>query len=642
MHILVVGNVLKDVYLNLDSRVEQFEPDSNGVEWLDFSFDTSQHHYATRMSSFGGAAITLEVLQKMGLKADISDTSFHFNANGPVLNGPTGMYRYILTSDNGTSYMLPSVEKETSFTTPSDTVDYLFIDRSANLSPSAVDKIIAYLEYSKKTKLIFYVKDMAADGVKSLIKHAALLFLEENRGKAERDEALQSSLKDGALSDYPKDRMIFVSENHLRYNDYVENIVVNRIDRLTHLSAFSIMAATVLGGFILGKTVEYSLKIARINVENATLDATLSLTELENIAASTSESNLELIAEALMAPMKGILAMDESGGSIHKKFEALGIKDTAENRHDYREILLSTPDIENFLTGVILFDETARDIMANGRTVPDYLIDRGIIPGIKVDKGLAPIGELAPMARVNEARPEETYTKGLDDLPLRLREYYQMGLRFCKWRAAFEIRLDSDGLIITPTMAAIKENCRILAEYAAVCQSAGMVPIVEPEVVYDGKYSIEQCAKITARVLDELFKALEKHGVNLKACILKCNMVMAGKKYAGGPGRGAGAVPASGFSPEEVATATAKVLTEHVPLYLAGIVFLSGGQTPAQATANLEAIMRRQKYAWPISFSFSRALQNPALEAWAGDNNNAENAKAALLERLLDNCQVLK
>ena len=211
-----------------------------------------------------------------------------------------------------------------------------------------------------------------------------------------------------------------MSDKHLKYMDYVENIAVSRIDRLTHLSAYSIIAATVLGGFILGKTVEYSLRMARINVENATLDSTLSLEELENIATSTSESNLELIAAALMVPGKGILAADESGGSIKKKFEALGISDTAENRHDYREILLSTPEIAEYLNGVILFDETARDTMMTGQTVPEFLTGKGIIPGIKVDKGLVKITDIP------EANPEETVTVGLSDLPARLREYYQM------------------------------------------------------------------------------------------------------------------------------------------------------------------------------------------------------------------------
>ena len=617
MYILVVGNVLKDVYLNLDSRKEDFERDQTGVDWLDFGFNASEHHYVSRTSSFAGAAISLEILQKMGLRAEISDTTFHFDENGPVMSGPANTYRYILTSDTGVSYMVPSEEQKTGFTTPTSDVDYLFVDRSANLTPTVIDRIVAYLDYSKKTRLVLYLKDLSVKKLSSLVKHADLVFLEEGKGR---------------LENYPEERVVFVSDTRLRYKDYTENVAVERIDRLTRLSAYSIVAATTLGGFILGKTVEYSLRMARINVENATIESTLGIEELENIATSTSETNLEKLASILMTRGKGILAADESGGSIKKKFEKLGIKDTFGNRHDFRKILLTTPGVPELLNGVILFDETARDVMDDGTSVPDYLISMGIIPGIKVDEGLAPLEELTG---VEGALPGETYTKGLSGLPSRLREYYQMGLRFAKWRAAFEVRLDENGVILTPSNAAIRENCRILAEYARMAQSAGLVPIVEPEVVYDGPQSIEQCSRATGRVLDELFKALRRYGVNLRACILKTNMIISGKKCTADRAGG-------GFTPEEVGKATARLLNEYVPAELAGVVFLSGGQTPEQATENLAAIMARGPYAWPISFSFSRALQDPALEAWRGDNNNEMMAKTALAERLIENCRVIR
>ena len=318
------------------------------------------------------------------------------------------------------------------------------------------------------------------------------------------------------------------------------------------------------------------------------------------------------------------MAADESGGSIKKKFEALGIADTFQNRHDYREILLSTPEMEKYVTGVILFDETARDTMDEGILVPDYLISRGIVPGVKVDKGLVKVRDMAGVS------PEETITDGLADLPTRVREYYQMGLRFTKWRAAFEIKLDNSGAVLTPSMEIVKENCRILAEYAYISQSAGLVPIVEPEVVYDGAYDINTCARVSGEVLDELFKALERHGVNLRACILKCNMILAGKQFEWQS------------SPEEVGKWTAKVLKEHVPADLAGVVFLSGGQGVEQATANLAAVIQNGPFPWPVTFSFSRALQGPALETWAGNNSNASEAQKALTERLLANTKVLK
>ncbi len=613
MKILVVGNILKDVYLGLDFRSEQFEQDKNGDLWLDFGFNASQHHYFSRMSSFGGAAITLEVLQKMGFSASVADTNFRYEDGGPVMDGPTGTYRYILTADNGVSYIVPVDESKTNFTTPSEPVDYLYIDRSARLTPTVVDKIVAYLDYYKKTKLVLYLKNIWDSNLTGLAKRADVVFLEGDFDK-----------NDVPYLDISKEKIIRISESSLSYLELKENIVVSRIDRMTHLSAYTIISATVLGGFIMGKTVEYSLKMAKINVENATLDATLTLDEIESIATSTSESNLEMIASTMMQVGKGILAADESGGSIKKKFEALGIADTFQNRHDYREILLSTPGMEKYVTGVILFDETARDTMDEGILVPDYLISRGIVPGVKVDKGLVKVRDKA------EVSPEETITDGLADLSTRVREYYQMGLRFTKWRAAFEIKLDNSGAVLTPSMEIVKENCRILAEYAYISQSAGLVPIVEPEVVYDGAYDIDTCARVSGEVLDELFKALERHGVNLRACILKCNMILAGKQFEWQS------------SPEEVGKWTAKVLKEHVPADLAGVVFLSGGQGVEQATANLAAVIQNGPFPWPVTFSFSRALQGPALETWAGNNSNASEAQKALTERLLANTKVLK
>jgi fructose-bisphosphate aldolase class I len=248
----------------------------------------------------------------------------------------------------------------------------------------------------------------------------------------------------------------------------------------------------------------------------------------------------------------------------------------------------------------------------------DYLISRRIIPGIKVDQGLEKF-----------ENSEETWTKGLNDLPERLREYYGMGLRFAKWRAAFNLTLDENGEVLTPTEHAISENCMILAEYAKDCQSAGLVPIVEPEVVYDGYYPIERNIEVTSRILDCLFDELENFEVKLEACVLKVNMVLAGKKFE------------TQSTPEEVGKATADVLKNHVPEKLAGVVFLSGGQMVEQATANLGEVIKNGPFPWPVTFSFARALQDPALYAWHGDINNAEEAKRAFKERLIENTKVL-
>jgi len=354
--------------------------------------------------------------------------------------------------------------------------------------------------------------------------------------------------------------------------------------------------------------------MAKVNVENSTIAGTLDLDEIKEKMENSDgdETDIRMIAAQLMAAGKGILAADESGGSIHKKFEGLHIPDDAEHRRDYRNIFFSTPGLEQYINGVILFDETTKQHADDGRDFVQYLTAHGIIPGIKVDRGL-----------VNFSGSDEKYTDGLDNLYERMVNYYERGLRFAKWRAAFEITEN------TPSKMAVEKNAEILAEYAKICQDANIVPIVEPEVVYDGNYTIDQCKEVTAWVLDTLFDELARHEVRLDACILKCNMILAGKKY-----------PIQS-TPAEVGLATAEVLRGHVPDQLAGVVFLSGGQTVTQATDNLRAIVENGPYPWAMTFSFARALQDPALNAWNGDNDNYDDAKKAFKERLIENCKVL-
>ncbi len=613
MNILVVGNVLKDVYLNIDNRSEQLETDDNNTQWLDISFDSSEHHFFNRNSSLGGAAISLEVLQKIGIPTAISGSNLQLENDGLTLASAAETYRYILIADGRTSYIVPSKYHPTDFSPPAEPVDYLYIDRSAELTTDASAKIQAYLDISANTKLVIYVRNFKNPNLNELIPRSSLIFLEDNRDNSELQNAL-------ALSDLSPEKIIHLSETKLSYSDISESISPSRIDIFTHLSLYSIASATILGGFVLGQSVEDSLNLARINIENSKLNSTLTLKELQEIAANTTSSdNLELIAASLVLKDKGILAADESGGSIKKKFAELNIPDTYENRRDYRNIFFTTPNIEQYLNGIILFDETTKQLADNGQNYVDFLTTRRIIPGIKVDQGL-----------VNFDNSLETYTRGLDELDERLQEYFVAGLRFAKWRAAFEIHLSVSGNIITPTDKAINENCRILAEYAKKCQSAGLVPIVEPEVVYDGYYSIKQNAEVTSHILDTLFTKLADFGVNLRACILKVNMVLAGKNYN------------QPSTPEEVGEITAKVLKEHVPAELAGIVFLSGGQTVEQSTTNLAAIKENGPFPWPITFSFARALQSPALHTWAGNNQNTDAARQAFLDRLIANVEAIK
>ena len=605
MNILIVGNILKDVYLNLDSRTEQFETDRNNVKWLDLSFDASEHHFFNRESNLGGAAVSLEVLQKLGLDASITGSDLNFK-DDDFSDYSTSTHRYILVADGNVSYLAPSKFRKTVFTPPSESLDYLFIDRSAELDDTSANKISTYLDLSPNTKLVIYLRNFDNPALNKLISRASLVFTEHKDAPE--------------LADLDQNKLIYISESQLSYRKIIEHISVERIDVLTHLSVYSIATATILGSFILGNSVEDSLNLARLNVENSSLNSVLSLEELQNLADNTaSPEDPELIAANLVLPGKGILAADESGGSIHKKFDQLEIPDTYENRRDYRNIFFTTPDLEKYVNGVILFDETARQIADNGQNFVNFLTSRRIIPGIKVDQGLEQF-----------ENSTETYTKGLTGLSDRLREYYSMGLRFAKWRAAFEINLGELGEVVTPSRHAIDTNCRILAEYAKNCQSTDLVPIVEPEVVYDGDYSIKQCAEVTARILDTLFQKLAEYGVNLRACILKVNMVLAGKQFE------------TQSTPTEVGHETAKILKEHVPSELAGIVFLSGGQTPEQATDNLAEIIHNGPFPWPITFSFARALQDPALHAWIGNNKHANAAREAFLARLIANTDALK
>ena len=605
MSVLIVGNILKDVYLNLDNQTNHFEVDKNGVKWLDVGFNASSNYFFSRNSSLGGAAVSLEVFEKMGLPAQISNSNLKLE-QGELINTTDSAeaYRYILIMNGAAHYLVSNRDKTTGFTPPADPVDYLYIDRSALLSDETTNKINTYLDLSQNTQLILYLKSPLDFRLKSLIPRAKLVLVEDD------------------ISDMPDlapEKIIKISETKLSYLNITEPINPHRIDISTHLSIYSIASATTLGSFILGRSVEESLKLARANVENAKLDAVLSLSELEEIAKhSNPKEDLEAIAASLLVPKKGILAADESGGSIKKKFAQLNIEDTYENRRDYRNIFFTTKDLEKYVNGVILFDETARQNADNGQNFVDFLTARRIIPGIKVDQGLE-----------NFKDSEETFTKGLDDLSERLEEYYNMGLRFAKWRSAFEIRLGEFGEILTPTSDAIAKNCRDLADYAKKCQEAGIVPIVEPEVVYDGNYTIDQCADTTGKILDKLFEKLDEYHVNLKACIVKVNMVLAGKQFE------------TQSTPAEVGQRTAEVLKTHVPDELAGVVFLSGGQTVEQATENLAEITKNGPFPWPVTFSFARALQDPALYAWQGNNENADIARDAFHTRLIANTDVL-
>ncbi len=309
-------------------------------------------------------------------------------------------------------------------------------------------------------------------------------------------------------------------------------------------------------------------------------------------------------ARAIVADHKGILAADESSGTIKKRFDAIGVESTEENRRFYRGLLFTTSGMEESIGGVILYDETIRQSADDGTPFAEVLAAKGVVPGIKVDTGAHDLAGF----------PGEKVTEGLDGLRARLEEYHGLGARFAKWRAVITI---GEGI---PTVACIRANAHALARYAALCQEAGLVPIVEPEVLMDADNTIERCYDVTARTLHWVFHELGVQGVDLRGTLLKPNMVISGK---GCPEQ----APA-----ERIAELTIDCFLRHVPAAVPGIVFLSGGQSEVEATENLNAI-NKVGGPWPLSFSYGRALQASALKAWSGDRANAEAAQTVFAHR---------
>jgi fructose-bisphosphate aldolase class I len=318
-----------------------------------------------------------------------------------------------------------------------------------------------------------------------------------------------------------------------------------------------------------------------------------------------AEETLEATARALVAPGKGILAADESTGTIEKRLKSIDVESTEANRRAYRDMLFTTPGIGDHISGVILFDETIRQSTKDGVPFTKVLQDAGVIPGIKVDKGAKTLARAA----------DEKVTEGLDGLRERLEDYRGLGARFTKWRAVIEI--DDD----RPSAYCIHVNAHALARYAALSQEAGLVPIVEPEVLMDGGHTIQRCYEVTEATLEAVFNELFSQRVVYEGMLLKPNMVISGKECS------------EQADPEEVAKATIRCFRSVVPAAVPGIVFLSGGQSDEDATANLNAINTTGPHPWQLSFSYGRALQAPSLKAWRGDEANVQAGQDALAHR---------
>lgn len=319
------------------------------------------------------------------------------------------------------------------------------------------------------------------------------------------------------------------------------------------------------------------------------------------------EESLQAIAKAMVANGKGLLAADESSGSIKKKFDKLGIEDTAENHRRYREMLFTAPGMEQYISGVILFDETIRQSTSQGVSFASYLSSKGVIPGIKVDIGLKDM----------EGHPGEQLAKWDENLDSRLKEYYEMGARFAKWRAVIKIGEN------IPSDECILENCKTLTQYAVLCQKNKIVPIVEPEVLMDGTHTIDKCYEVTHKTITALFAELKKANVDLSGLILKPNMAI----YS---------LEGEKVSADEVAQKTLKCFSETVPAQVSGIVFLSGGQSEMESCVNLNAISKlakEQNSPWKLTFSYGRALQNSAIKNWLGKEENTESSQEIFTHR---------
>lgn len=315
---------------------------------------------------------------------------------------------------------------------------------------------------------------------------------------------------------------------------------------------------------------------------------------------------LEKIAKDLVAPGRGILAADESSNTCQKRFDSVGVECTEETRREYRDLLFTTPGAADFMSGVILYEETFNQSTEDGQSFPEYLKSHNVIPGIKVDKGLIDLPGFEG----------EKLSQGLDGLPERMSAFYEGGARFAKWRSVITI---DEGI---PTDECISANAFVLGRYARICQDAGIVPLVEPEVLFDGKHTIAQCEEVISKIFDALFATMNSLRVHIPGAVLKTSMIL--------PGRDSG----TPIDHDDVAERTVKALHNHVPHDLGGIVFLSGGQKSNDAFINLNRINKKGQHPWGVTFSYSRALQDPVLKAWAKDRDAKQQTQELFHKQL--------
>lgn len=606
--ILIIGNVLKDVYLRLDERQNGFEKDESGINWLELAFNGSAHSFVRRTSIYGGAAVSLSVLNQLGIDAGILNSKTEMRSGELIWSDDPSDYRYIFSYGGGITYFVPKERKPTDWTMPSGTPEWILVDRSTNVSDRLVDELKNFLKFSHGTKLAVHIEKHTTPAGQKLADMADILFVEDEP-PVHTDEKIVDKIE----VDEPSTQLVcHITPRKLFFGEAEESWSLSRADMMTHLTVYSTIVATILGVITAGGTPADALLWARLNAEQATLDGSLSASRLRELARAelTKRDSLRLITRSIMTPNKGVLALDESAKSLAGRLEKYKIRNTSENRKKLHALMLTTPGLRGAISGVILSTENAKQKLSPKETVLSFLTRNGIIPGIKADQGLT----------IDDG---VSHTLGLEGLFDRLRGWYDQGFRFAKWRAAFRIESDEPGFFT------VKKNIEELACFAKECQLAGIVPVVEVDIVRDGTYSIEKNAEVTSKVLLEVFEELNKRRVDLAGCLLKCSMIDAGQEAE---------VKATS---QEVGIATAAILKHAVPRYLGGILLLSGGQEPKEATKSLTAIMHNSPFPWPMTFAFSRAFEEPVLATWKGEDSNVKGAQAAFSRHLAANVDAL-
>lgn len=609
MNILVVGNIIKDVYLDFAANL--FEIDREKRKVFEITLDEEPLFFNTRTSVLSGTCIAKEVLENFRL--EVSETQQAEDV------------RYIIKSEKSVKYLTSKYAKPSRFLPPKVAPDWLFIDRSARLEMTTISRILAYLEDNPKVRLAISTGDKLEKILISGDNFVANKLLKMLAGQAEMVFLSGQKIEPLELKKNQNTRLLVeISPNLVKIHDLVSKTIINtklvvgQKQFLTNLSIYSVVASTMFAAIATGWNLDRAMRFSKSNLQQMKVGKTLNIDQLyaKLQRSLKKEAGLEILARSLVADDRGILAIDESKKTIRKKLREFQLDDSRRTSEKYREILVTTPGLQRFLNGVILSQETISQKLANGQLIPRFLSAQGVLPGVKADLGLVNLPGMSGQFR----------TEGLVDLSSRLENYAEQGLRFTKWRAVFWP--DESGVIPEEV---IEQNTTDLVKYAEIVLQKHLIPILEPEVMRGRFKTTEKSSEIsqyfenTKKVLTSLVHKMEVVGLNFASCLLKINMVYAREN-----------------KPEETAKYTMRLLDEVVPTEIGGVVFLSGGQSPEQSTINLKYIMQLNQGRFRISFSFGRAIADPALIAW---NNRGENIKLAqdkLIERLNETCKVLK